>query len=288
MADRKKGAGYCGSADDFAISSICLHTGEEPVLSGVSGMCNIFFSHCNLQCVYCQNYQISRNDSPETVFPREEVIRRIEQVLAEGAACVGFVSPSHHVPRVTGIMDSLHEKGLDPVFVYNSSAYDNRDVIASLDGRVNVYLPDFKYMDAELAGEYSGAPDYPEVALRALREMFRQKGSNLYLDGNGIAHSGLIIRHLILPGHVENSRLVLRAIAEELSTSVHISLMSQYHPVRPVHGHPVLGRCIKRDEYEAVLDEFHSLGFHRGWVQDYTSRDHYLPDFDKNHPFAGQ
>jgi putative pyruvate formate lyase activating enzyme len=140
-------------------------------------------------------------------------------------------------------------------------------------------------MDAGLAREYSGAPDYPVVALRTLREMYRQKGSNLHVDDRGMAQSGLIIRHLILPGHAENSMACLRTIAEELSPSVHVSLMSQYHPVEPVRSHPVLGRAITRGEYDAVVKEFYRLGFHRGWIQEFGSHTEYLPDFNMTHPF---
>jgi len=167
----------------------------------------------------------------------------------------------------------------------NTNAYDRADTIASLEDVVDVYLPDFKYMDHSLALELSGAWNYPEVALAALREMHRQKGSNLSLREDGTAAAGLIVRHLIIPGQTENSKAVLRAIAGELSPSVHLSLMSQYYPPPGVAGHPWLGRTITRAEHEEVLDELERLGFYRGWVQELESQETYRPDFTKPHPF---
>ncbi|PKL39257.1 MAG: radical SAM protein [Spirochaetae bacterium HGW-Spirochaetae-1] len=284
--DRKNGKyGYCNSSDRLSLAAICLHRGEEPVLSGDTGMCNIFFTHCNLQCIYCQNFQISRNDTEEKQILLEEALDAIEGFLDAGITCVGFVAPSHDIPQMKSIIDGLRCRARHPVYVMNTSAYDLKETIESLEGFIDVYLPDFKYMDERLARDYSGAMDYPSVALRALREMYRQKGSNLRINGKGMVESGFIIRHLILPGHVENSVACLRAIAEELSPSVHVSLMSQYHPVKPVHHHSMLGRTITREEYDMVVEEFYRLGFHRGWVQEFESHDEYLPDFDKDHPF---
>ncbi len=284
-ADRAAAAGYCRSGGGIEIASICLHRGEEPAISGERGICNIFFSHCNLQCVFCQNFQISRNDSPTKTMSVEEVVRTVSRFLDEGASSIGFVSPSHMIPQMRRIVEALRADGLRPVVVMNTNAYDRADTIASLEDIVDVYLPDFKYMDHSLALELSGAWNYPEVALAALREMHRQKGSNLSLRDDGTAASGLIVRHLIIPGQTENSKAVLRAIAGELSPSVHLSLMSQYYPPPGVAGHPWLARTITRAEYEEVLDELERLGFHQGWVQEMDSQETYRPDFTKPHPF---
>lgn len=285
-ADRAAGAdGYCRSGAGLEIASICLHGGEESAISGKRGICNIFFSHCNLQCVYCQNFQISRNDSSAKSMRLEEVVRAAARLLDEGVASVGFVSPSHMIPQMRSIVEALRASGLRPIVVMNTNAYDRADTIASLEDIVDVYLPDLKYMDHSLALELSGAWNYPEVALAALREMHRQKGSELALGDDGVASSGLIVRHLILPGHAENSKAVLRAIAEELSSSVHVSLMSQYYPPPGIAGHPWLGRTITRGEYDEVLDELERLGFHRGWVQELESQETYRPDFTKPNPF---
>jgi putative pyruvate formate lyase activating enzyme len=285
-ADRAGGRlGFCKTGSGFEIASICMHRGEEPVISGSTGICNIFFSHCNLQCIYCQNYQISRNNEPSKCMELGEIVSAVARTLEAGAGSIGFVSPSHMIDQMKTIIDALRGAGCRATIVMNTNAYDRRDVIESLAGLVDVYLPDFKYADRALAREYSGVEDYPEVAIAALREMHRQKGSNLALSNDGTAASGLVIRHLILPGHVENSKSCLRAIAEELSPSVHISLMAQYHPTPAVAGHPLLDRRITQEEYEEVLEEFERLGFYRGWLQEPESSDSYVPDFTKGHPF---
>ena len=268
------------------VSSICAHRGEEPVISGQHGICNIFFAHCNLQCVYCQNYQISRNDtSLHALTSVDQVVLEIEAVLAGGARGVGFVSPSHFIPQLLDIVRVLKKRGHKQKYLYNSNGYDRAEVIKYLESTIDVYLPDLKYMNEPLGREYSDAPDYPDIATAAIREMFRQKGTNVFTDDDGVIESGLIIRHLVLPGHVENSKAVLRWIAEELSPSVHVSLMSQYYPTPAVKDHPVLGRPLHAEEYEEVIDEFERLGFYRGWVQELGSPHSYKPDFDARHPF---
>ncbi|MCD6249754.1 MAG: radical SAM protein [candidate division Zixibacteria bacterium] len=278
--------GYCNSSDAVMISSVCAHRGEEPVISGKSGVCNVFFAHCNLQCVYCQNYQISRNHTSNHALKGvDQVIAEIEQVLDQGARGIGFVSPSHYINGMLQIIDSLKKRGHNQRFIFNSNGYDRVKIVRSLAGVIDVYLPDLKYMDEQIGREYSDAPRYPQIATAAIREMFYQKGTNLILDDDGVIESGLIIRHLVLPGHVENSKAVLRWIADELSPSVHISLMSQYYPTPAVRDHPVLGRTLNIDEYEEVIEEFESLGFYRGWVQELDSSHSYKPDFDNSHPF---
>jgi len=261
--------------------------GEEPVLSGKHGICNIFFSHCNLQCIYCQNYQISDNRNPVDIFNMnlDEIISKIEFILESGAKAVGFVSPSHSLPQMHEIINALGKRGKHPFYVYNTNGYDKVDTVKSLGKTIDIYLPDLKYMDSRLSDEYSGSKNYPEIATAAIKEMFRQKGAEIVLDEDGLVTSGMIIRHLVLPGHIDNSRKVLRFIAEELSTDVYISLMAQYHPTPRVANHSRLGRFLKQQEYDQVVDEFERLGFHRGWVQDISSPHHYMPDFLKDNPF---
>ncbi|MEW6051506.1 MAG: radical SAM protein [Candidatus Zixiibacteriota bacterium] len=287
-ADRSSNKlGYCRSGMDFSIGSICAHRGEEPVISGPHGICNIFFTHCNMQCVYCQNWQISRRDSivQDSKLELQQIIAPIEAILDQGSKAVGFVSPSHFIPQVRVIIDTLTAIGRSPVFVYNTSSYDKKDTIASFEDKIQVYLPDLKYLDNRLAGAYSDTPEYVEHATAAIKEMFRQKGANIYVDDDGCILFGMIIRHLVIPGQVENSKAVLRWIADELSPDVHVSLMSQYHPNPAVAGHPRLGRVLHTDEYAQVVDEFERLGFHRGWVQELNSPQNYRPDFNQDHPF---
>ncbi|HUV30478.1 MAG TPA: radical SAM protein [Acidobacteriota bacterium] len=289
-ADRTRDRlGYCGTGAGLAVGAICTHRGEEPVISGKHGICNVFFTGCNMRCTFCQNYQVSRppvaRDGGMDLY---DVTSRIESILAGGATAVGFVSPSHVIPQVRIIAGALKARGLRPTFVFNSNAYDRVQTIASLGDVISVWLPDLKYMDDELAVSLSDAPDYPEVATAAIREMYQQTGPEIELDDDGIIRSGLIIRHLVVPGQVENSRAVLRWIAGELSPSVHVSLMSQYCPTPEVADDAVLGRTLHAEEYEAVMEEFDRLGFYRGWRQDPDSSAGYLPDFNRPHPFEDQ
>lgn len=279
--------GYCNSDAGFNISSICIHKGEEPVISGTKGICNVFFPHCNLQCIYCQNHDISRNGghafSENLSF--DEVISRICATLEVTENIVGFVSPSHYIPQMLAIIRGLHQAGKRPVFVYNTNGYDKVETLQMLEGIIDVYLPDFKYMDNSLAFNYSGARNYPEVATAALKEMYRQKGSTLIVNDNGLAESGIIIRHLVLPGAAEQSVKVLELIAEELPVKLHISLMSQYFPTQEVRNHPFLNRTITLPEYTKVVEAFHDLGFYRGWIQDLESHASFRPDFSEDQPF---
>ncbi len=279
--------GFCQSGVGFAVSSIFAHRGEEPALSGKNGICNIFFSHCNMQCRYCQNCEISRNreDTVNEITDLREILRRVLAILDTGIKLIGFVSPSHFIPQMKAIMTAVRQLRPETRFVFNNGGYDKVDVIKSLEGQIAVYLPDLKYMDESLAREYSQAPRYPEFATACLREMFRQKGANLFVDDDEVAESGLIIRHLVLPGQIENSKAVLRFIADELSPSVHVSLMSQYWPTPKVYNHPQLGRYLYAEEYEEVVDEFERLGFYRGWVQELGSPNHYRPQFSQDAHF---
>ena len=278
--------GFCKSDALFRISSVCIHKGEESVISGEKGICNIFFPHCNLQCIYCQNYDISQNENylPDAI-PYEELIRKICTVLDKTENIVGFVSPSHYIPQMLTLIRGIKATGRNPVFVYNTNGYDKVESLKLLEGIIDVYLPDFKYMNPKLAKSYSQVKDYPEIASAALKEMYRQKGSTLIINDRGIAESGIIVRHLVLPGAVGQSIKVLKYIAEELSVKLHISLMSQYYPTELVKNQQELNRTISHEEYKQVVDAFHELGFYRGWTQDLESHASYRPDFSDGQPF---
>jgi len=279
--------GYCKSDAGFNISSICVHKGEEPVISGKKGICNVFFPHCNLQCIYCQNHDISRNSGViyNEQLSLDDVIRRICETLEQTENIVGFVSPSHYIPQMLAIIGGLHKAGIRPVIVYNSNGYDKATILRMLEGMIDVYLPDFKYMDSALAFEYSQAQDYPEVAAAAIKEMYHQKGSTLIVNDDGLAESGIIVRHLVLPGAAEQSIEVLNFIAEEISPKLHLSIMAQYYPTALVTSHPRLNRTITIAEYQKVVDAFYKLGFSRGWVQDLVSNESYRPNFCSRQPF---
>ncbi|HOY32742.1 MAG TPA: 4Fe-4S cluster-binding domain-containing protein [Bacteroidales bacterium] len=286
--DRFAGSsGYCHSDYHYNISAVVAHHGEEPVISGKHGICNIFFSHCNLQCVYCQNFQISQNASAHQPAYRdvEKILADIQHHLNSGCRAIGFVSPSHQIPQMASIIRAFEHHQPRPVFVYNSNGYDKVETLRKLEGLIDIYLPDLKYMDAGLALTYSDAKDYPEVAQKGLKEMFRQKGAALHYLDTGQAESGIIIRHLVLPGHIQNSLDVLHFIAEELSPKIHVSLMSQYYPVYKATENDTINRSLSRKEYDTVVNEAEKLGLTRGWIQELSSHDHYRPDFRNTHPF---
>jgi putative pyruvate formate lyase activating enzyme len=288
--DRFAGAnGYCKSDYRYNISSIVNHKGEEPLISGTNGLCNIFFSHCNLQCVYCQNHQISDNSaaSGSRSWSFDEIISSIKKHLDSGCRAIGFVTPSHHIPHVVSIIKAFEHYNPKPIFVYNTNAYDKVEVLKQLEGLIDVYLPDLKYASGELSAVYSGAADYPSVSRLAVKEMFRQKGAALHLLDEHQAESGLIIRHLVLPGHIDNSIAILRFIAEELSPKIHVSLMSQYYPAHKADSLVPLNRTLTVKEYHTVLNEMEKLGLSNGWIQQLESHASYVPDFEKEHPFEG-
>jgi putative pyruvate formate lyase activating enzyme len=281
------GDGYCGMDAGMNIASICIHRGEEPPISGPDGICNIFFSGCNLRCIYCQNHEISRpgQEPGRRVLTLEETLDEVERILSVGIKAVGFVSPSHVIPQVREIIRGLNERGLKPITVYNTNSYDKPETIESLEGLIDVYLPDYKYISYALAEKYSDASDYPEIALKAMKVMYYQKGSVLRMDEKSRAEKGMLIRHLVLPEHIEESKKILRSIANELSTGVHLSLMSQYHPTPSVKYLPPLDRALYNEEYRAVVKVMEGLGFRNGWTQDMDSSLNYKPDFKKEHPF---
>jgi putative pyruvate formate lyase activating enzyme len=281
------GAGYCGMDAGLNIASICIHRGEEPIISGADGICNIFFAGCNLHCIYCQNHEISQPDSliRYPVTDLGAALDIIEEILSKGISAVGFVSPSHVLPQVKAIIKGLNSRGLKPVTVYNTNSFDKAEAIRNLSGLFDVYLPDYKYISPELASRFSDVPDYPVIALKAMKEMYYQKGSTLRLDENGRAENGMLIRHLVLPGQAGESIKVLKSIAEELSTGVNLSLMSQYHPNQLVRNDPELSRNLYPAEYESVVKAMEELGFRNGWVQDMDSYKNYMPDFSREHPF---
>ncbi len=286
-ADREYGRGFCGTGNGFEVASVIIHKGEEPVISGRDGICNIFFAGCNLRCVYCQNFQISRNiERKSSRIPSlQEIVGRITAILDQGIENIGFVSPAHMVPQVRTIINELHRQGYSPIVVYNTNAYERVENLRSLEGLVDVFLPDFKYMDSELAARWSEAADYPKVACAAIKEMYRQKGNRLLYTDSGKLQSGMIVRHLVLPGSVADSIAVLRFLADEISSRLAISLMAQYHPIRDVANLPPLHRKITVQEYHRVVAELENLGFENGWFQDFDSPEYYNPDFSLSSPF---
>lgn len=282
-------SGFCRTDAGYGIASVTLHRGEEPVLSGAKGICNVFFGHCNLRCRYCQNEQISRNETriKGAEWPLTVVAETIVAILQTAEIDrLGFVSPSHMVPQMVAIIQEVRRMGFRPVVVYNSNGYDRVATLRTLEDWVDIYLPDYKYSDPVLAESLSGTVDYPQVAAAALREMYRQKGNVLHLDANGLAERGLIVRHLVLPGTVANSLAVLQFLAGSLSNRITLSLMSQYNPTTDVADLEPFNRRLQPGEYAEVIAEMERIGFANGWVQEFSSATCYCPDFRRDSPFS--
>jgi len=256
------------------LARAALHLWEEPVISGKNGTGAIFFSGCNLRCVFCQNYEISHENFGKQVSRSDfiDIIKRLEQ---QGAHTIDLVNPSHFVPFIGEVLSEY--KPSVPV-VYNSGGYDSVDSIRSLEGLIDVYLPDLKYFDGEASKKYSHAENYFEMASKAVLEMQRQVGKSLIKDG--IMQRGLIIRHLVLPKNTDQSIKILRWIKGNLPIDTYISLMSQYVPYVKTKFKE-LNRRIVTAEYQKVLDEFEALGFVNGFMQERSSaQTDYIPNFD--------
>jgi len=289
--------GFCGVGNRALMAHYCLHFGEEPCLSGyydykknlktgssLSGSGAVFFAGCNLKCIYCQNYQISWQVYGTFVSP--DKLASIFIVLQEKKALnINLVTPTHVILPILEALKRAFTLGLNIPIVYNTSAYDSYETILNLDGIIDIYLPDFKYISNDSARRLSNAPDYPDKAITAVKEMYRQVG-NLEIDNEGNAKRGLIIRHLILPGHMEESCTILEWIAANISTKVYLSLMSQFHPCNNVPDE--INREISKDEYDGVLAKAEELGFENIYVQThaFASKEHLAPDFSKDNPFS--
>ncbi|MDD4874530.1 MAG: radical SAM protein [Dehalococcoidales bacterium] len=281
--------GFCHSGELPIVASFCDHHGEEPVLSGSQGSGTIFFGNCNLRCVYCQNNQISQDWQKQKA--NEISCRRLAEYMLYlqnklGCHNINFVSPSHFVPQIVAAILEAIPMGLHLPLVYNSNGYDRLETLKELDGVIDIYLPDFKYIDEKQALELSKVENYVACAKDAIMEMYRQAG-NLVVDEDGIAQRGLIIRHLILPNGLSGSREVLKWLVKGLSPEVTISLMSQYKPMHKAGEFLSLSRSISKSEYDEVYNLLEELGMENGWVQKMGAQELYLPDFEREgHPFV--
>ncbi len=281
------------------VSSYGPHFGEEPALSGTHlgrgrarGAGNIFLGHCNLRCVYCQNWQISqdfRTQRPTRETGFERLAGMMLELQEERCHNIGFVSPTHFVPQIARAVALAAERGLRLPLIYNTNAYDSVEALRLLDGIFDIYLPDLKYSDEQVAREYSKVPHYVASARAAIREMYRQLGHELVMDEHGLLRRGLVIRLLVLPNDLAGIRETLEWIRGELSPKVTLSLMSQYYVTNKVgkpdsSGNelfPLLNRRIRPREWEKALEWAEELGFENGWIQplEDAASDYYLPDF---------
>jgi putative pyruvate formate lyase activating enzyme len=281
--------GLCGVGVECRVASWCCHNGEEPAISGTQGSGTIFAAGCNMKCVFCQNYQISQgNIDKYEAYSIEKMADIMLQLQTKGCHNINLVSPTHVMPQFASALAKAYRDGLNIPVVYNSNGYDNIDVLNQLCDVVDIYLPDLKYADSTIARELSGAPGYPDIAISAIKEMYRQKDS-LITSEDGIAISGVIVRHLVLPGNLAGSRAILSRLANEVSPDITVSIMAQYFPAHHAYEYTryPLQRTITADEYDEAIDAFADAGLENGWAQELTEApENYKPDFDREeHPF---
>jgi len=258
--------GFCGAGKLPEVSSHTLHFGEEPPISGTRGSGTIFFTHCNLKCVFCQNYPISHlgHGTPVSV---KRLATMMLSLQSRGAHNINLVTPTPHTAQIAHAIVIARSKGLGIPIVYNTSGYESVKTLRLLEGLVDIYMPDIKFASGESGETCAHAPDYFKVATTAVREMYRQVGP-LTLDNQGIARRGLLVRHLVLPGHVQETEKILRFIAREISPETHISLMSQYFPAYKAVESDTLSRRLTRQEYQRAKNALKTLHLDFGWVQE--------------------
>lgn len=284
--DRLAGkTGFCNVSGDILLAHAGLHFGEEPPISGTRGSGTIFFAGCNLCCAFCQNWQISQefDFSNTRKLSPAELADEMLRLQFEGAHNINFVSPSHMIFQMADAIQTARQKGLTVPVVYNSNGYDSVEALRLIRGLVDIYLPDIKYMDNALGQRFSAVRDYADVIPGVLREMLDQ-GGLLELDDDGIARRGLLVRHLVLPGQIENSKACLKFLAE-LNPDITISIMSQYSPQYKACDIPELNRTLTGEEYDEITDYALELGLENAFIQTPESQQTYLPDFDKTLPF---
>lgn len=271
--------GFCKVPNQIKVSRAALHFWEEPCISGKEGSGAVFFSGCNLRCVYCQNRKIA-----EGVYGREITVDRLAAIFLElqdkGANNINLVTPSHYVLQIIEALNIAKEKGLKLPVVYNSSAYEKVRTLQLLEGYVDVYLPDFKYMDKGLSAKYSAAENYSEVAKRAIEEMVRQVGKPKF-DEHGILQKGVVVRHLVLPGCVRDSKEVIRYLHSTYKNDIFISILSQFTPMKGLNKYPEINRKVSEKEYEEVVDFAIDIGVENGFIQEGdVAEESFIPDFD--------
>jgi putative pyruvate formate lyase activating enzyme len=259
--------GFCRSGLNPVISSVSPHHGEEPPLSGTKGSGTIFFTNCNLRCLYCQNYPISQMGNGAERTPGELACQMI-WLQEQGCHNLNLVTPTHFMPQILKALGIARDRGFNLPIVYNTSGYEAVESLRLLDGIVDIYLPDMRYSDDKAALKYSIAPHYPEVNRAAVKEMYRQVG-NLVLDENGIARRGIIVRHLVLPNGLSGTESIMKFLALEISKDVYISLMSQYFPAYKANEHKELSRRTTAAEYDDACRIMEKYGLENGWVQEF-------------------
>ncbi|WP_034869254.1 radical SAM protein [Clostridium lundense] len=280
--DRLNGElGFCKSGKSIKVARASLHYWEEPCISGTNGSGTVFFSNCNLSCVFCQNHQISQED-----IGKEVSIERLSEIFLEqqkrGAHNINLVTPSHYVPQIIGALKIAKDNGLTLPIVYNTNSYENIDTIRLLEGYVDIYLPDLKYYNNKYAEKYSGARNYFKYASDAIKEMVCQVGPCKF-DSNGMMKKGVIIRHMMLPGLLFDSKKVVDYIYTTFGNTVYVSIMNQYTPLNKATNFPEINKPVNPKHYEAFIDYCLSIGIKNGFIQeDGTVKESFIPKFNLN------
>lgn len=283
FVNRKLGEkGICGQSSTLKVARAALHFWEEPCISGEKGSGAVFFSGCALHCVFCQNQEIA-NGSVGKEISKERLSEIFLELQEKGANNINLVTPGHFVPQIVPAIERARNQGLNLPIVYNTSSYENVDSIRKLEGIVDIYLPDFKYMSSSLSKKYSHAPDYGRVAKKVVAEMVRQTGAASFYEKEGqeLMQRGVIVRHLILPGCMEDSKNIIRYLHDAYGDTIYLSIMNQFTPLKNVEKYPELNRKLTEDEYDEVVDFAIDLGVENGFIQEgETAEESFIPDFN--------
>ena len=272
--------GNCKASDKIEISLVSLHMYEEPCISGENGSGTIFFSHCNLHCMFCQNYEISQNINKGREITIEELSDIMINQQEKGAHNINLVTPTMYALQIKEAIKIAKEKGLNIPIIYNSNGYEKVETLKELEGYIDVYLPDLKYYSDEVAIKYSKAPNYFEVTSKAILEMVRQVGGPKF-DENGIIQKGVMIRHLVLPNHMQNTKNILKWIKENIPEEVYINVMAQYFPTYKAKEDALINRKLTKKEYKEIEKYFYLLDFKNGYIQELGEHEEeYVPKWD--------
>jgi putative pyruvate formate lyase activating enzyme len=277
--NRYENAGFCKSGVNIKVSKVFVHMWEEPCISGERGSGTVFFSNCNLKCIYCQNYKISSEG-----FGKEISALRLSEIFIElqnkNVHNINLVTPTHYMPMIREALKMSKSSGLKIPVIYNSSGYENVDSLKTMEGLIDVYLPDIKYYNSKYSIKYSKAPDYFKFASEAVLEMYRQTGAPVF-DASGIITRGTMIRHLMLPGLLFDSKKIVDWVINNLPEGVYLNLMSQYTPMNKANEFPELNHKINSAHYESLVNYAVEHGLVNGFIQEYNSADEeYVPDFN--------
>lgn len=279
-ADRAGGkTGACGVNSNIKVARAALHYWEEPCISGKKGSGAVFFSGCSLHCVFCQNRDISDGRMGKEIS-RQRLLDIFFELKEKGANNINLVTPGQYIPDIVWAVENARAAGFDLPIVYNTSSYENVDNLKMLEGIVDIYLPDFKYMDSTLAQKYSKAADYPKVAMTAIEEMVRQQPKAVFDEDTGLIKKGVIVRQLLLPGHVKDAKDILTYLHEHYGDRIYISMMSQFTPFG-LEKYPGINRRVTKREYERYIDHAIELGVENAFIQEgNVAEESFIPAFD--------